>query len=605
MTKLGEAYRSRDAKRLIAALSGLALSCAPLAAASAQQNGGVSPAALAAAPTPAPASAAVVINLIRLLVQEGVLTQAKADALIRQAQDEAAVAARNRPPVLSEATRNMSAPPAVPPPPPPVHVNYVPEIVKNQIRDEVKQEVLQEAKAENWAAPNALPEWTKRFHPFGDFRLRYEWDLFDPRNSNQLINFQQANSGAPLDVTPPSNGLLPFLDTTANRERLRLRARLGTTIDVADGFTAGFRMATGNTTNPVSTNTTLGTDLNKDNFLLDLAYLKYQPRPWATFWAGRLPNPWFSTDLVWSTELAFDGIAAQAAPPINDQLTPFVTAGAFPIENTAFNLPTVTEGEQASRDKWLYGGQVGLEWHPHRDYKLKFEVAYYYFANIDGQELSPCTANTSNIPCSTDNSRPGFIQQGNTLFAIRSTAPQTTTPEPNGSAGAVVNYQYYGLASPFRELDATMQFDFARYDPVHVILDGDFVTNLGLNKNSINALGPVNGQAASPGNNVAGPWSGGGNGFMGRLTVGYPQINELWDWNFSAAYKYLEMDAVVDAFTDLDFHLGGTNAKGYIIGGNLGVAHNVYLTARWLSASEITSLPYTVNVVQLDLNAHF
>src|SRR6516162_6234228 len=45
---------------------------------------------------PAAPSSSVVINLIRLLVQEGVLTQDKANALIRQAEDEAAAAARGQ-----------------------------------------------------------------------------------------------------------------------------------------------------------------------------------------------------------------------------------------------------------------------------------------------------------------------------------------------------------------------------------------------------------------------------------------------------------------------------------------------------------------------------
>ena len=56
---------------------------------------------------------------------------------------------------------------------------------------------------------------------------------------------------------------------------------------------------------------------------------------------------------------------------------------------------------------------------------------------------------------------------------------------------------------------------------------------------------------------------------------------------------------------DSDLHEGGTNAKGYVVGASLGIAHNVDLTAKWLSASEVTSLPYTVDVVQVDLNARF
>src|SRR5271163_2256898 len=55
-----------------------------------------------AAQPAAAASQSVVINLIRLLVQEGVLTQDKANALIRQAEDEAAAAARGQPPVINQ-----------------------------------------------------------------------------------------------------------------------------------------------------------------------------------------------------------------------------------------------------------------------------------------------------------------------------------------------------------------------------------------------------------------------------------------------------------------------------------------------------------------------
>ena len=47
--------------------------------------------------TPAPAvppGQSTVVNLIQQLVQEGVLTQERASALIHQAQDEAAIAAR-------------------------------------------------------------------------------------------------------------------------------------------------------------------------------------------------------------------------------------------------------------------------------------------------------------------------------------------------------------------------------------------------------------------------------------------------------------------------------------------------------------------------------
>ena len=50
---------------------------------------------------------------------------------------------------------------------------------------------------------------------------------------------------------------------------------------------------------------------------------------------------------------------------------------------------------------------------------------------------------------------------------------------------------------------------------------------------------------------------------------------------------------------------GGTNAKGYHLGGAYGIAHNAWLSARWLSATEVTGAPLAIDVLFLDLNARF
>ncbi|MBV8512065.1 MAG: putative porin, partial [Xanthobacteraceae bacterium] len=93
--------------------------------------------------------------------------------------------------------------------------------------------------------------------------------------------------------------------------------------------------------------------------------------------------------------------------------------------------------------------------------------------------------------------------------------------------------------------------------------------------------------------------------WLARVTVGNTEIKHLWDWNVHAGYKYLQSDATIDAFTDPDFGLGGTNLKGYFIGGNLGLSENVWMTLRWMSANNISGSPYAVDVLQADLNAKF
>lgn len=170
-----------------------------------------------------------------------------------------------------------------------------------------------------------------------------------------------------------------------------------------------------------------------------------------------------------------------------------------------------------------------------------------------------------------------------------------------GLSGTETAPQFYGLAADFGVLDLYGRLDVSKYDPLHIILEADYLNNVMFDHGQIDRKGPVNNSSGGS----DGEWEGGNQGFMVRATVGDERVDELWKWNVWLAYKYLESDAVVDAFTDSDFHLGGTNAKGYILGGSLGIARNTALSLRWLSADEVTGPPETINVLQLDLQASF
>ncbi len=89
------------------------------------------------------------------------------------------------------------------------------------------------------------------------------------------------------------------------------------------------------------------------------------------------------------------------------------------------------------------------------------------------------------------------------------------------------------------------------------------------------------------------------------MTVGHPEINNRWDWRVFGYYKYLEADAVMDAFTDPDFHTGGTNAKGWVLGGDLGVARNLWTSLKWVSTDEIRGEPFSVDSLFVDLSYRF
>ncbi len=322
---------------------------------------------------------------------------------------------------------------------------------------------------------------------------------------------------------------------------------------------------------------------------------------------GRFDNPFFApTDLVWYDELGFDGVALQARHEVSPGFTPFVVAGAFPLYNTALNYPNNGNlfgnpaqpgSNQSSTDKYLFGAQAGFAWEAERDVTIKFGAGYFDFNNVQGQLSNPCNVFTTADVCSTDLRRPSFAQFGNTYMGLRNIIPQT----PAGP-----QFQYFGLASAFRVLELTGTLDLNFFNPVHIIFDGTYANNLAFNKSNLEQIA-VNNRGASPdaANLVPGAFVGGKQGAMGRLTVGYPKLSNLWEWNAYVAYKYLESDAIVDAFTDPDFGLGGTNLKGYIVGSRLGLGQNVWASIKWMSANAIAGSPFAVDVLQLDLTGKF
>jgi hypothetical protein len=94
-------------------------------------------------------------------------------------------------------------------------------------------------------------------------------------------------------------------------------------------------------------------------------------------------------------------------------------------------------------------------------------------------------------------------------------------------------------------------------------------------------------------------------GMKVELMVGHASVRSFGEWQWTFAYRHLGADAVLDAFTDSDFHMGGTNAKGWSLKGSLGILSNVWLDAQWITANEIKGPQLSIDQFQLDLNMKF
>ncbi|MBC7755458.1 MAG: putative porin, partial [Bdellovibrio sp.] len=431
------------------------------------------------------------------------------------------------------------------------------------MKEDIKKEVMKNL---NYKAGTRLgmPEWIDRLAWEGSLRLRAEKDSFPASNPSQF-DYNAANN-------------TNLKNTSEDRNRFRLRAQLGVKAEINDWMSAGIRMTTGSLDDPISPNQTQEAASGKYTIGLDRAFMSAKVRPWLTVTGGRFANPWFSTDLMWDPDLAFDGVAASFTPKINDQFSAFATLGAFPIdeiEKSSINK---------SKSKWMYGVQGGIKWAFADKSSAKLGVALYDFQDVEGISNGLAAGTTGPYSATV----PAFRTKGNSTFDIN---------------GGIAGIEQYGLASKFRDVSITGQVDVGNFDPVHIILTGDYIKNIGFNAGEI---------ARRTGQDAPSEQT---NAYQVKLAVGMPETYQYGDWQVFGAYKRLEADSVLDSFTDSDFYLGGTNAKGWLLGGSYGLDKNTWITARWFSADEITPRsttiggtplsPLSVDVLMLDLNTKF
>jgi polyhydroxyalkanoate synthesis regulator phasin len=503
-----------------------------------------------------------VVNLLQALVEKGVMSRDQAETLVKQAQEKAQAQA-------AQAAQSEQAEANA------VRVPYVPEIVKQEIRDQVAKDlkpqvvsdVLAAAHNEKWGVPGALPEWIGRVKVIGDVRVREQDDVFATDNApNTYLNFLQVNASGGIGRA----GVAGLLNTTEDRLRMRARARLGVEVQISDEVKAGIRASTGNLVDPVSTNQTLGNSGARYQFGVEQAYIRWdhsgsRPYPWLTVLGGRTPNPWVSTDLLWDNDLSFEGVALtyrqglSSADPAHRQV--FLTIGGFPLQ----------EVELSRRDKWLLGAQLGTDWTFANGMRLKIAGAIYDYENIVGKQNAP----DSNL---LDFTAPQFLQKGNTLYDIRNDTDASTN--------------LFALAADYTDVDVLATIDVPLSSDLRLGFTADYVKNISFSKADVFARTGLNVRPRTT-------------GYQAEFNIGHANALQARAWRAFLGYRYLEADAVLDAFTDSDFHGGGTDAKGYFLGGDFGVARNTWLRLRYLTADAIDGAPLGIDLWQLDVNAQF
>ncbi|AJP71146.1 putative porin [Sphingomonas hengshuiensis] len=491
--------------------------------------------------TPASAQAVddIGFDLLQLLVDEGLISREKAQGLLERARASAELRQKR------EVAANQPA----------VDIAYVPQVVREEIKAEAKAEMLKEAREGGLLAPDALPAWVKAVKLSGDFRVRFQSERFDPDNFPFFPDVAAINAaGGVADAAG-----FPLLNSTVNRKRAQFRGRFNVEATVSPNVAVGFGLAGGQVPGAVSTGSLLGDFYDPKGVWIDNIYARFTPAKGVDLTVGRMPNPFYSTDMVWDPDIRPEGAVLSGRYQFNNGIGAFATAGVLPLQE-----------RERFADSYLYAGQIGVEAPLTDGISAKLAAAYYYYDNLQSMK-NPADGSRLN-----DWSAPAIVARGNSVFNMRTDGTTTLA----------------GLAANYELVAGTGRIRYSTGE-IGVGLTGEVVKNLGLDTAQVARL------RGEPG------VTPGSLGWQVRLDAGYSSITRPGQWRAAAAYKRIETDAVLDLFTDGEFGLGGTDVKGYVLEAEYGIFTNTGIELRYLSSDSINRPPLAIDVLQINLNTRF
>jgi len=273
---------------------------------------------------------------------------------------------------------------------------------------------------------------------YGDVRVRYE-----SRSADSTFPIAEAGGA-----------------DSEQLDRWRYAVRIGIRGDLTDDWFYGLRVETStnprspwNTFGNTNSNTGGGTSpYGKAGINVGQAYLGWKPASWVTLQAGKMPNPMYSTPMVWDPDINPEGIAEKFNFQLNDQWSLFGNFGQFvysqfsPTENNSDLSFSSYEGYQ-------YAWQGGVNYKFGDRKSVKIALSYYNYSGFGPPDF-PGGAN--NNPNSSGFSGP---------FARGAQNTQPTNAAGLAFADGLNNLRYWDVPweinFPISDLDARIFGDYA------------------------------------------------------------------------------------------------------------------------------------------------
>lgn len=217
----------------------------------------------------------------------------------------------------------------------------------------------------------------------GDLRLRYQYD-------NRDSQVDPPGIGGDEDRSPSSN----------QNSRYRFRLRLNAEFGLGEHFFGGVQLVTGQAND--SDMQTFENGFSDYDVFISRAYLGWEAADWLTIVAGKQPNPLYSTELTWDTDINPTGLSESikfheifAHDRARESFgkdgkaivsEPVETPWELTLNLAQFIFDDNFEGNldrDAADDAYLFAGQLVASWKFNKNVKLTVAPGYLFHNAAD------------------------------------------------------------------------------------------------------------------------------------------------------------------------------------------------------------------------------
>ncbi|MFM7784053.1 MAG: putative porin, partial [Gammaproteobacteria bacterium] len=203
-----------------------------------------------------------------------------------------------------------------------------------------------------------LAGWTANTRLTGDMRVR-----------NDYVDIQDERKNGGRD-----------------KDRQRLRARLGAITQVNPEVEVGIQIASGNSADRRSSNQDMDSYFDKKALWLDLGYIDYHPVavPGLKVFAGKMKQPWLAVgDVAWDGDINPEGFAAQYVRKSGTNT--LTTSASYMILKDNVD----GDGVEWDNDLAVYTAQAAYSFDPNDAMRLMLGASINNFSNEEQQLPSP------------------------------------------------------------------------------------------------------------------------------------------------------------------------------------------------------------------------